>query len=221
MNLRSGLIAAASGLALACAAFSANAQSCPGGGLGDGGVYQDEVPGESEPCTDFGYTVVTAQSVDATGAAYTAQLTFEGQDEYLQIGEVVEVELDYEIVVAALRNDPDAAMAVASAIGLRDNKFGVTHVASRASAKLTEAEFAAVANHVMVTLQNRAVGRSDPATNNNTSRLDRALQAFDRLVSTISNGIRNAIPDLRAKASERIRRPDGTVVERQIEVEIS
>jgi hypothetical protein len=224
MNIRSGLAGVGAAMVFGLAAQAAEASSiqCPVGGEG-GGVQQIQVGQDGEPCEPLGgYTTVTTTGLDATGASYTAALTFEGPDEYLAIGEYVEVEIDLDTVTAALRANPKAAVELASAIGIREGKSGVVHAANVISAKLTDAEYAEVANYVRVHLQNRVTGRSDTATNNTTSRIEAGLQAFDRVVRSIGGAIRSAImPNIRAGAREKIQRPDGTVIQREMHFELS
>lgn len=225
MKLRTSLAGVGAAMVFALAAQGAEASTiqCPGNGNEGGGEQQVEVGQEDPNCAPAGgYSSVTTSSVDATGAAYTAEVTFEGPDEYLAIGEVVEVEIDADAIIAALRANPKAAVQVAFDIGVRESKSDVVRAANIASAKLTESEYAAVASYIKTAVQARGTGRSDPATNNSTSRLERGIQAFERAVSSLGGAIRNAImPNIRTGARERIQRPDGTVVQREVYFELS
>lgn len=224
MKMRSSLagIGAAMVFALAAQGAEASTVQCPGNGEG-GGEQQVEVGQEDPNCAPTGgYSSVTTTSQDATGASYTAEVTFEGPDQYLEIGEYVEVEIDAEDIIAALRANPKAAVDVAFEIGVRESKSGVSRAANIASAKLTESEFTAVANYVKTALQTRATGRSDPATNNSTSRLERGIQAFERAVSSLGRAVRSAImPNIRTGGKERITHANGTVVEREVYFELN
>lgn len=222
MKMRSSLAGVGLALVFGLAAQTAEAGTqCPGGG--EGGDQQVELGQDGgELCQPTGSTSVTTTSLDATGASYTAELTFEGADEYLEIGEFVEIEIDLDDVTAALRANPKEALALASSIGVREGKSGVAHAANVASAKLTDAEYAEVANYVAANFQNRATGRSDTATNRTTSRIEAGIQAFERGVAALGRGIRSAImPNIRTGARERIQRPDGTVVQREVYFELS
>lgn len=224
MKMHTSLAGIGAALVFALAAHGAEASTqCPIGTDG-GGDQQVEVGQETGlPCEPTGSTSVLTSGVDATGASYTAELVFEGSDEYLAIGEYVEVEIDLDTVNAALRANPKAAVELATAIGVREGKSGVSRAANVMSAKLTDAEYAEVATYVSATLQNRATGRSDTATNNNTSRFEAGLQAFERAVGAIGGAIRNAIMPNVSRTHREIRRNDRGVViyERTIETTIN
>jgi|GEM_PF-3284855 len=233
MKLRTGLMGVGAVLAMVMAAQSAQAQSCPTGNDNGGNPHQIEVPPEgTEPCAPMtGYSTVTATALDATGTSYTADLTFEPGEQYLQIGEYVEVEIDIDDVMASLRANPKAAVRLVSSLGLRDDKevvareakTSVTHAVNRASsAKATDAEYAMLATYIKTNLQTRATGRSDTATNTTTSRLERGVQAFERAVSSLGRAVSDAIPDFKFGMREKIRNSNNVVVrEREITVELS
>jgi hypothetical protein len=221
MKLCSGLAGVGAALVFGLAAQAAQASSiqCPTGG---DGVQQMEVPGE--PCEPVGgYTTVTTSGLDAAGTAYSAELTFEGSDDYLAVGEYIELEMDLDDINAALRANPKTAVELASALGIRDSKSGVSRAANFASAKLTDAEYAEMATYVAARLQNRATGRSDTATNGSTSRTEAALQAFERLMSSIGGAVRRAIMPNVSRTTREIRRNDQGVViyERSVETTIN
>lgn len=224
MKMRSSLAGLGAAVAFGLMAQAAQAGTqCPTGNEG-GGEQQIELGQGGEPCPTLGgSTTATTTGQDATGASYSAELTFEGSDEYLAVGEYVEIEMDVDDVNAALRANPKAAVELASAIGIRDSKSDLARAANFASAKLTEAEYKELAAYVSVNLQNRASGRSDTATNTTTSRIEAGLQAFDRLVSSLGRAVRSAImPNVSRTVRETRRNDQGVVIyERSIETTIN
>ena len=226
MKIRSSLAGVGAALVFGLTAQAAEASSiqCPGGGEG-GGEQQIEVGQEGgPPCPQPGGTSsFTATGQSGTGDAYTAEVTLEGPDEMLQPGEVVEIEIDLDDVMASLRSNEEHALALASAFGVRPSEAGAKSGVANASnafgasvGKLTEAEVEAVAKYVYVSLQSgRATGRSDPATSTWNSRLQAGVQAFERAMSAIGR----MIPDVRIRGRETIR--DGNnVVRRETSIEV-
>ncbi|GAA0869176.1 hypothetical protein GCM10009116_10120 [Brevundimonas basaltis] len=167
---------------------------------------QEEVPGGSEPCTPTGGSASTSfQTDNANGVSYTVDLTMETGAEFLEIGQYVEVELDFNDVMAALRSDSKGAIALAAEVGIRPPVKGSV---VRASNTLTDAEYRALATYVTVAVQNsngRATGRSDSALDRFVRRVDAAAQAFGRAMDSIGRNIPNLDTHLRV----RINYPSG------------
>lgn len=131
----------------------------------------------------------------------------EAPDELLPEGTVIEVEVDFDDVVAAL--DPADARAVYLAAV---NEGGMDSAAASSAtdpvnladvaAVLTEAEMTVAANYLSASFQNKRTGRSDPAGPNTTRR-----QATDQGISrAIADWIRNpSIPGLKFRYQGRQR----------------
>ena len=123
----------------------------------------------------------------------------EAPDELLPVGTVIEVEIDFDDVVAAL--DPADAKAVYLAAvngGGMDPAaaFSATDPVNGAdvAAVLTEAEMTVAANYLSASFQNRRTGRSDPAGSNTTRG-----QATDQSIRrAVADWIRNpSIPGIK------------------------
>lgn len=189
MKLRTNLAAVGIALTVGLAAQAAEARNvqCPGGGEGGGGEQQVELGQDGGSCDpQASYTPLSVTAHDANGAAYTVETMVEDGDELLELGEVVEVEIDLDDFMASLKANEQDAVALAAAFGFRPagSKAGVAD-AGHAVGKLSEAEFESVAKHVYVSLQSgRATGRSDPA-GPSTSRWIGLQQAFSRAVTAM------------------------------------
>lgn len=188
MKLRNGLMGVGAALALALVAQSAQAQSCNSGG--GGGDVIEMAPDDQLPCEPIGggSAPLITEATNANGIVYEVQATLPEGNDYLQIGEVVEVTVDYEDVMASLRANEKDAIALAASLGMRSiEKGGVV----KASHKLTDAEYNALATYVHVAAQSagRSTGRSNPAGDSFTRRVDAAAQAFGRAMDAIGRNI--------------------------------
>lgn len=202
MKLGSGLagIGAAMVFILAAQTAEASTRQCPGGE--GGGEHQIELPPEGvDPCLPSGgYVELNTTVYTGTNVAYNVEVDIENGNDYLQIGEVIEVEIEFDDVIASLKANEKDAVVLAAAIGVRPNaagsKSGVVNAANTMAGsadKLTEAEFEAVANYVYVSMQSggRATGRSDPASNSFTSRVQATAQAIGRAWNSFTSSLPN------------------------------
>jgi hypothetical protein len=195
------LTATAVALTLGLAAQSAEARpmtQCTGDQpltLGeDGGQYCG-----SEPF------VVAA--VNASNEQVTVTTEIESGDELMPLGAIIEVEIDFDEVVASL--DP----AVAREIYLAAVNEGGMDPAAAPSASdpvntadvaavITEAEMTVAANYLSSSFQNRSTGQSNPA-GPNTTRRESTGEAIGR---AIANWIRNpSIPGINLRYQGRTR----------------
>lgn len=175
-------------MAIALAAQSAEARTsvCPGNG-DNGGTHQQQVE-EGEPCEPTYYSPMSATAYTADNVAVSFAATIENGDDLLQPGDVIEVEIDLNDIVAYLKNNEQEALVLASASGVRP---GAGLKADRmTAAKLSDAEAKEVAEYVLVNMQSRrATGRSSPA-GQNTSR----AQAFvEATIRAIGSAVRDAL----------------------------
>jgi len=214
MNMRIGLAGVGAAVIVAMAAQTAQAQTCPTDGDLGGGVEQVEVGDGSEPCppTTY-YTPISVDAQNALGEQYTVTGEIENGDDYLQVGEFVEVEIDLGDVMAALKADEENAVALAVAAGIRssDTKSGVINAAPSTSVtKLSDAEYKALAKYVHVALQNsgRATGRSSPAQNSWTSR----AQAFGEAVRNALSTVGRYMPSIGYRTKTREYNDQGVLV---------
>ena len=202
MKLSASLAGVGAAVIFAFAAQTAQAQTCP---VGDGGGVTMPIevtdPG-LEPCQPSGGDVELITTVQtANNTSYAVQTEVPGGYDYLEVGEVVEVEIEFDDVMAALKANEQEAVVLAAAIGVRPDvvglKSGVMAVANtaRSSAKLTEAEYRAVATHMFVSMQSggRATGRSDPAPNSLISRIEATGQAIGRAWNSFTSSLPNRI----------------------------
>lgn len=206
MNTRTKLMSMGAAVILAFAAQAAQAQTCP-----TEGDHQVEVGQDGETCGSLTPIIVVAENADGVEHTITGEVP-NGQD-FLQIGEVVEVEIEYDDILAALKADEKNALALAAAVGLHpaEGKSAVIDTAHRAAkATLTDAEYRALASHMHVSLQNRsrASGRSDPASNSFTRRIDAYAQAFGRMMNSIGRNL----PSLNYRSVRREFNEQGVMV---------
>jgi hypothetical protein len=197
MKLNASLTGAAAAMLFVLAANGANATTaqCSGPDNGLGGTYQQEV-GQGDPCeTQPSWTPLIATVYTANNEAYTVQAEIENGSDYLLPGEVIEVSMDLDDVMAALKSDEQQAVAVAEELGIRKKSVG-TRAAMMAGTwhtKLSDAEYAKVANYVYKSMQSsggRATGRSDPA-GSFTSRVAAVSQAVSRMFDSIGRNLPN------------------------------
>lgn len=196
MKLRSGLVGVGVAVAFTLAANTASASSdpCQNGG----GEQQIELPQDgTEPCPGTGSTPLVTTVYSASSTPYTVEAEVDDGLDLLQPGEVIEVEMDLDMVMASLEMNPKDAVALAVALGVRSNdaKPGVAKTADTigiSGNKLTEGELKKVASYYIQS-RGRATGRSDPA-GSFTSRVQATTQAIGRMFSSIAG----AIPDFSA-----------------------
>lgn len=129
----------------------------------------------------------------ANNSTYVVTTLVDAGAEYLQPGEVVEVEIDLGQVVGLLKDNPKEAMALAVAMGLRseETKPGLIRaVHTGPSAKLNDFELQQLATLLKVSMQNngRARGRSDPA-GTLTTRTQATIQAITRAIQSFARSI--------------------------------
>ncbi len=198
MKLHIGLAGVGAAIVFSLAAQSAQAQQCPIDGGDGGGINPIEVTPEGPGCEPPGgsYAPLSAVVENANGVVYDVSAEVENGFDYLEVGEVVEVEIDFDDVMAALKSDEQQALVLADAAGVRPEpvnpKSGFVNVSRTfgASAKLSESEMTAVATYVYASMQSgRATGRSDPAPNSWVSRIEATGQAISRAFDAIGRNI--------------------------------
>lgn len=223
MKTMTALTGASFAMLFAFAAQSAQAAICPAEGPSGWPEEVQVLPADAEPCYTGGSTTVSTSGVDGGGAPYSATIVAESPDTYLMTGDVVEVEVEYETVVAALRSDEKTAVALAAAIGVRPQpgKDRAVDVANHSTPKLTDEEYSEMASYVLTTMQARgtATGRSNPAPDNFQSRVQATAQAFSNAMSSIGAAIGRALPDIRFRSTTRTRDANN-VVRQETVVEI-
>lgn len=201
MKMRTGLAGIGAAMVLTLGAQHAQAQTCPIDGGNGGGEQQIEVPveGGGEPCNPgSSYTPFTMFTENANGVPYTITGEVENGDQYVQIGDVAEVEMNLDDITAALKADDKRAFAFAAAVGVRapDSNWRFANAVYRpADARLTETEYRELANYMRIGMQNngqnggRVTGRSDPAPDRFTRYVDQVSQAFGRMMDSIGRNI--------------------------------
>ena len=138
-----------------------------------------------------GTELLVVPALTGNGEQVTASTEIENPSELLPEGTIVEVEIDFDDMVAAL--DPADARAVYLAAV---NEGGMDPAAAASAtdpaniadvaAVLTKAEMTVAANYLSASLQNRSTGRSDPAGPNttrgqaNNQGIGRAIAAWIR-----------------------------------------
>lgn len=174
-----------------------------------------------------GTELLVVSGLNGNGEEVTGTIEIEDGAELLPEGTVIEVEIDFDSVVASL--DPADARAVYLAAvsegGLDPAAASsATDSANLAdvAAVLTEAEMSIAANYLSVSFQNRGTGRSDPA-GPNTTRGQATEQGFLR---GIANWFRNLqIPGVSFRhhgtvreydANGRLRRETGPVTSLEV-----
>lgn len=179
---------------------------------GEGGVYQEELT-DGEPCEPTGgYAQLHTTVYTANSAAYSVSAEVPDGNEFMALGEVAEVEIDVDAVVAALKADDKQAHVMAVALGLRPKDIQLASgksVSYSSSAKLTESEYIVVASYVTASMQSggTARGRSDPAPNTFTRRVEAISQAVSRAFDSIGRNL----PNIRAYLSVKTFHPNGQV----------
>ncbi|WP_439476722.1 hypothetical protein [Brevundimonas sp.] len=154
-----------------------------------------------------GTELLVVSGLNGNGEAVTGTMEIEDGAELLPEGTVIEVEIDFDSVVASL--DPADARAVYLAAV---NEGGLDPAAASSAtdsaniadvaAVLTEAEMSVAANYLSASFQNRGTGRSDPA-GPNTTRGQATEQGFLR---GIANWFRNpSIPGVNFRHHGRTR----------------
>lgn len=172
-----GLSLAGAGVAavFALAAQVAHAETiiCPTPGDDGGGVYQEEVGGEPCPQPTGSYTPLEFTAQTADNVPVEVITTVEDGDEILAPGTITEVTVEFDDVMAYLKDNEEEALALAAAQGIRPSS--VMKAGRPASAKLNAAEVKLVAENLYGTMQSRtSTGRSNPAGQNTTRRESRA-----------------------------------------------
>lgn len=129
----------------------------------------------------------------ANNSTYVVTTQVDAGADYLQVGEVVEVEIDVGQVIGMLKDNPAEAMALAVAMGLRgdETKPGIVRaVHTVPGAKLNDVELEQIATFLTVSLQNngKARGRSDPAAPQ-TTRTQATIQAITRAIQSFARSI--------------------------------
>lgn len=146
-----------------------------------------------------GTELLVVNALTGNGQEVIVSTAVDARDELLPEGTVIEVEIDFDEVVAAL--DPADARAVYLAAvneGGMDPAVAVSATdpvnTADVAAVLTEAEMTVAANYLAASFQNRGTGRSDPAGPNTTRG-----QATDQgIVRAVMDWIRNpSIPGVR------------------------
>lgn len=204
MRVRTAVMGAGVALAMVLAGQAAQAKGCaPAGGGGD---MQVELPDDGIPCDQGigGPAFLSTEVQNANGVSYTVDAVVPDGNEYLQIGEVVEVSIDYDAVMAGLRANEKEAFALASALGMRSpGKNGTI----KADNKLNDSEYHAVATYIHVAIQGsgRSTGRSDPAPNSFTRRVEAVGQAFGRAMDAIGRNL----PSFNGYVSVKTYHPNG------------
>lgn len=217
MRVRAAVVGTGFALAMVFSAQTAQAQACPPTG-GDGDM-QIELPGDGTSCDQGGGgpAFLSTEVQNANGVSYSVDAVVPDGNEYLQIGEVVEVSIDYDDVMASLRANEKGTVALASALGMRSSgKKGKIN----ADIKLNDSEYHAVAEfvHVAVQRNGRSTGRSDPATNSFVKRVEAAGQAFERAMNAIGRNL----PSFSGFVTIRTYHPNGQVqTEVQMGAEVS
>lgn len=169
-----------------------------------------EVPGASEPCLPSGeYAPLSMTAYTSDNTAYIVEAQIEGGDGYLAPGEVVEVEIDIDDVMASLKANEHDALVLAAHLGVRStnyrSKSGVTNAIPTdpaATVKLTGTEYEAVARLVYASVRvsgSRATGRSDPAPNSWTRRIEAVGQALGRAFQAIGHAFATAPTSMRVQ----------------------
>lgn len=192
MKMRSGLTIAGTALAFALVAHTAEASTTmcePGGGGGP------EQPSHRLACGGGGFTPIVTTIQTAT-SSYNVHTEVEDGYDLLQLGEVIEVEIDVDTVIASLKGNPEDAMKAAIALGVRSNdgaKSGVMQAiggAPTSSTKLSEGELKQVATLLRASMQSggKAKGRSDPA-GPSTSRVQATIQAISRAINSFASSL--------------------------------
>lgn len=202
-------------MAFAFAAQSAQASSMQCPGQGEGGVYQNELPGEGcTPQETYGTFSTTAYSAD--NVALEVDGTIVNGDDLLTPGDIIEVEIDLDDVMAHLKANQQEALMLAADAGIRPG-YNVFKNGTPVSAKLSDIEVRAVAKYVLVNIQSgTARGQSDPA-GSNTSRAVATAQAIGRAIgSTIRSAFNFRVGFTRVTE----RQPNGAV-RYQTEITIS
>ena len=150
-----------------------------------------------------GPAYLSTEVQNANGVTYEVEATVPDGNDYLQVGEVVEVSVDYDTVVAALKSNEKEAVTLAKALGMRSSEKG----AVSANAKLTDAEYDKLATHIQKAAyqSGRATGRSNPAPDAFTRRVDAVAQAFGRAMDSIGRNL----PSFNAFLSVRTYYPNG------------
>lgn len=147
----------------------------------------------------FAPALITVEALTGNDEEVTVSTLVEAPDEILPEGTVIEVEIDFDEMVAAL--DPADARAV-YLTAVQEGGLDPTAApsatdpanAADVAAVLTEAEMTVAANYLSNAFQNRGTGRSDPA-GPNTPRRESTGQAIGR---AIADWIRNpSIPGIK------------------------
>lgn len=218
MRIRSKLAAVSAALifGFVAQADGAQAQDLPsGGGTGDTPLYMapdDTVlPDDAVRPPEGPPVAFAAQITDEDGTSVLVTAAVPDGDAYLEIGEYIEVELEYDDVIAALKSDTKAALALVDALGLRGPQVQtkaaraqVARTAHTGTAKLTDEEMASVASYLLGGIQERrrVTGQSDPATDRFIRVLDATTQAFDRVSNALGRNaarILRSAPQLRGR----------------------
>ncbi len=194
MKMRSGLAIAGTAFAFMMMGHTAEARtaSCPPKHEG-GHDQQIEVPDDSLDCWSPPAPLSTTVQ-GAYNAIYTVTTQVDGGFDILQPGEVVEVEIDVEDVIASLNDNPKETLALAVALGVRakdEPKPGIVRAVHTLSTdKLTEGELKQVATLLTASLKSggKARGRSDPA-GSWTSRVEATAQAISRAIQSFTSSL--------------------------------
>ena len=223
LGVNLAVVGVAMAVALAAQSAEAGSAQCPvngDGGGGGGGDQQIELSPDGEICPPTTYYTplnLTAHTADNVAVQVTGII--ENGDDLLQPGDVIEVEIELDDVMAHLKANEQDALMLAAASGVRQGpgafKVGIT------SAKLSDAEAKAVAEYVLVNMQSRrATGRSDPAGQNTTRR----EAWYIATVRAIGSAVRDAIqPRGSARAVREVTiHPDGSRTYRtEVQIEIN
>lgn len=218
MRFRSELAAVSAALifGLVAQADRAQAQDLPsGGGTGDTPLYtapDDTVlPDDTARPPEGPPVAFAAQITDEDGTSVLVTAAVPDGDAYLEIGEYIEVELEYDDVIAALKSDTKTALALVDELGLRrpqvQMKAANAQVAKTAypgTAKLSDEEMASVASYLIGGVQERrrVTGQSDPATDRFIRILDATTQAFNRVSNSLGQNAARILrsgPQLRGR----------------------
>ena len=203
------IMAGGAALALTLAAQGAEARSATGPiDNGSGPPHPIAVqPVGNLPNPSQSYVEFTGRTADNVAVEVTTIV--ENGEELLQPGEVIEVEIDLDDVVAYLKSNEHEAVILAAETDVRPYGQRLKTEAGSNASKLSDAEIEAVARRIMVNTQSggTARGRSDPATGN-TSRLQATAQAWGRI---IANTIRRAFPNVRGRVRYTDYHPNGQV----------
>lgn len=193
MKMRSRMAVAGAALAFVMVGHTASAKAASCTPNHPGGNQQIELPDDSLDCWSPPAPLSTTVQ-GAYNATYTVTGQVDGGFDILQPGEVIEVEIDVEDVMAALNDNPKEAMALAVAMGVRSKdelKPGLVRaVSTHSTDKLTDGELKQVATLLRASLKSggKARGRSDPA-GSWTSRVEATAQAIGRAIQSFTSSL--------------------------------